>query len=174
MCLTLHFSECYIGAVITTSESETSLKSDVDTILASLPALRRWLLDSAPESNKNKSRAKITLSQVRIIIHLYQHGPLQISQLAQGIGISSSTTSEQVTALEARGRVVRTRSDFDQRGVVVSLTPEAETIAAAVQGRRRNIVEAVMRESTEYETKACTEGVTLMAKKANGWMGEEA
>jgi hypothetical protein len=31
-----------------------------------------------------------------------------------------------------------------------------------------------MSELTEDETKAFAKGVALMAKKANGWMGEEA
>ncbi len=140
-------------------------------VMEVLPFIRRWLDSSAPQpSQMGAGAAQPSLSQVRIMVHLYQHGPQTMSQLAAALGISNSTATEGVTGLAQIGRVVRARSDTDRRQVVVRLTPEAEAIASDVQSRRRLILERVLSGLSASESRAFIKGVRLLAEEAQSWL----
>lgn len=54
---------------------------------------------------------------------LYLH-PVNLSELAELLGVSAPTTSNTVSSLEQRGWVIRSRSNEDRRIVNIELTPE--------------------------------------------------
>jgi DNA-binding MarR family transcriptional regulator len=66
---------------------------------------------------------------VAALRYLLEAGPVTIGQLHDYLYISHSTTSELVARLEKSGYVTRTRSDADNRVVIVDLTPSGREIA---------------------------------------------
>src|SRR5437867_2907853 len=109
--------------MITVAESENSNEHYLEMVFQALPVLRRWLIRSG-HAKRDKTGGSLSLSQVRVLVHLFHSGPQTMSELAYGLGISCSTATECVSSLEDRGRVIRTRSTTDRRQVVVSMTPE--------------------------------------------------
>jgi len=62
---------------------------------------------------------------IRAAIHVYEHGPQTIGQLAAGIGISQGWASRVVDEMERAGYLERQRDPEDRRVVRVSLVPAA-------------------------------------------------
>lgn len=152
------------------SETETLSRQQMDQVLEVLPTLRRWLLRSVPKAPRQEGIVPLPLSHVRVLIHLYQRGPLTMGQLAHGLGISCSAATECVAALEGRGRILKHRPQADRRQVVVSLTPEAEAAASRVLSYRKVVVGDVLRHLSPMEAEAFVKGLLLLALKAEFWM----
>ena len=159
-----------LGMIV--SESKISNSADMEEALIALPILRRWLLRSYPVRNKGEGKASV--GQLRVIIHLHQHGPMMMTELARGLGISCSTATECVSELEARGSVLKTRSVSDRRGVVVSLMPDTEAMASKAFSYRRGVLVSVLDQMSAGERKAFVKGLTLLARSAEVWMDEHA
>ena len=155
-----------------TSQNATN-REQLDRVLESLPALRRWLLRSAPRQD-NPDRQPLPLSEVRTVIHLHQVGPQTVGELARGLGISYSTATECVADLERRGRVVKMRSEIDRRQVMVTLTPEAQAAASRIVSERAGVVSAVLDEMSSSERRAFVKGIDLLARAAEAWMDRGA
>ncbi len=149
------------------SETERLSQQQMDQVLASLPALSRWLQRSRPGGGRQEGPPP--LSHVRMLILLHQRGPSTIGELARGLGIACSTATEGVAALEVSGRVAKRRSQRDRRQVVVSLTPEAEAIATRVLSQRRVVLEDVLRRLSRSDRDAFVRGLLLLAQAAESW-----
>jgi DNA-binding MarR family transcriptional regulator len=87
----------------------------------------------------------LTLSQYGLIEPLARQPQARIRDLADGAGITASTATRILDALERRGIVHRTRSPADRRAVAVTLTPRGrrlfETQHAWVRRRERALYE---------------------------------
>lgn len=67
--------------------------------------------------------------QVATLRYLLEAGPRTIGQLRDYLYISESSTSELVASMEQAGHVGRTRSEEDNRVVLVTLTPAGREAA---------------------------------------------
>jgi DNA-binding MarR family transcriptional regulator len=67
--------------------------------------------------------------KIATLRHLLETEPLTVGQIRDYLYISDSTTSELVAKLEEAGCVQRTRSEEDNRVVLVSLTPAGREFA---------------------------------------------
>ena len=154
------------------SEAETAAGDQMDQALQALPVIRRWLLRSMPLRQSAEGFEPFPLSHIRALIHLYQHGPMRMGELARGLGIACSTATECVAGLESRGRVVRDRSPADRRQVVVRLTPEAEAVASQVQSQRKLMLGRVLGRLSPSEGRAFVKGLSLLGAEAESWMDQ--
>jgi DNA-binding MarR family transcriptional regulator len=68
--------------------------------------------------------------KVAALRHLWRSGPCTIGELSDYHNISDSTSSEMMAQLEKAGYVTRTRSEADNRVVLVDLTPAGKEFAA--------------------------------------------
>jgi DNA-binding MarR family transcriptional regulator len=164
----------YTQSVHLVSEPEEAIQRQRDQVLSAFPVLRRWLLRSSPAQRSPSGSSPLPVSHIRVLVHLYQQGPMPMGELARGLGIACSTATECVAGLEARGRVVRARSSSDRRQVMVSMTPEAEAIASRVLSQRQAVVEGVLRQLSPRQVKAFVQGMELLATGAETWMDRTA
>ena len=67
--------------------------------------------------------------QFAVLRFLLELGPATVGQVQEHLYLSASTTSMVIAQLEEAGYVTRTRSEEDNRVVVVELTPTGEEIA---------------------------------------------
>lgn len=94
---------------------------------------------------------------IRAAIHVYEHGPQTISQLAAGIGISQGWASRIVDEMERAGYLERQRDPADRRVVRVSLVPAAVERVERAYRWRGDAVEAALA-GTSAEEAAVIEG----------------
>jgi len=67
--------------------------------------------------------------RISALRYLLEAGPLTIGQLRDHLYISDSSTSETIDRLQQAGYVTRTRSEVDNRVVIVALTPAGRAVA---------------------------------------------
>jgi DNA-binding MarR family transcriptional regulator len=95
----------------------------------------------------------LTLSQYGLLELLADQASARVQELAAHAGITASTATRILDALERRGIVRRTREDGDRRAVGVSLTHVGEQLVRSEQewlrGRQRAFYAALP--STEQE-----------------------
>ncbi|MGD9100693.1 MAG: MarR family transcriptional regulator [Anaerolineae bacterium] len=67
--------------------------------------------------------------QFSALLFLLESGPATVGQVQEYLYHSASTTSTVIAQLEEAGYVTRTRSEEDNRVVIVELTPEGQDVA---------------------------------------------
>ncbi len=67
--------------------------------------------------------------RISALRYLLEAGPLTIGQLRDYLYISDSSTSEMIGRLQQAGYVTRTRSEEDNRVVIVALAPAGRAVA---------------------------------------------
>ncbi|MGO9909331.1 MAG: MarR family winged helix-turn-helix transcriptional regulator [Solirubrobacteraceae bacterium] len=98
-------------------------------------------------ANGARPDAGLTLSQYGLLELLVDRQSARVQELAAHAGITPSTATRILDALQRRGVVERTRSDEDRRAVAVSLTEAGRQVVHAEQewlrGRQRTFYAAL-------------------------------
>jgi DNA-binding MarR family transcriptional regulator len=94
---------------------------DTDAFLAGFDALAQ-AVRRARGATPSSDEPALTLSQHALLRGLTEREAARVRQLANEAGITPSTATRILDALERRGVVERTRSSEDRRAVSVSLT----------------------------------------------------
>lgn len=87
----------------------------------------------------------VTLARVGV------SGPIRLGELADELGVDTSTTSRQVSALEESGLVRRSPAHDDRRVVLVTLTSEGRDVLARALAARRDLLADLLEDWTEAE-----------------------
>jgi DNA-binding MarR family transcriptional regulator len=74
--------------------------------------------------SRQLQQAGISGRKIAALRYLLEVGPRTVGQLRRYLYISDSSTSQLIASLEGEGYVTRTRSEADNRVVIVSLTPD--------------------------------------------------
>jgi DNA-binding MarR family transcriptional regulator len=111
-----------------------------DDFLAGFDALAQ-AVRRARGPNGRGADGGLTLSQYALLEGLHGRRAARVQDLAAGAGVSASTATRILDALERRGIVQRARSDVDRRAVSVSLTELGSELLHAeeewLRGRQR-------------------------------------
>ena len=75
------------------------------------------------------SKQGIRPRQFSVLLFLLESGPATVGQVQEYLYHSASTTSTVIAQLEKAGYVTRTRSQQDNRVVIVELTPTGQEMA---------------------------------------------
>lgn len=96
----------------------------------------------------------LTLSQLALLRTLASRQQARVAELAEEAGITASTATRILDALERRGIVRRSRAAEDRRAVAVTLTASGGELLAAQQEwmdeRRRSFVNSLPPEQREH------------------------
>jgi len=115
-------------------------RPESDDFLAGFDALAQ-AVRRARGANGHAADGGLTLSQYGLLEGLANRRAARVQELAAAAGISASTATRILDALERRGIVRRTRSSQDRRAVAVSLTERGDDLLRAEQdwlrGRQR-------------------------------------
>jgi DNA-binding MarR family transcriptional regulator len=87
-----------------------------------LVSLRRVIRAIDLYSKKLSKESGLTSPQLIVMQEIYNNGDVMVKDIASHINLSSATVTSILDRLEARGYVVRERSQIDKRKVGVSLT----------------------------------------------------
>jgi DNA-binding MarR family transcriptional regulator len=92
-------------------------------------------------ANGRSPNGALSLSQYALLEVLADRDSARVQELAAHAGITASTATRILDALERRGVVRRARDDGDRRAVAVSLTDQGQTLVHAerdwLRGRQR-------------------------------------
>lgn len=137
----------------------------VSEILKLLPELGRALATSVPDKVKHQG---ISNAQVRAVVHLAEYGPQTMGNLAQGLRITTPSTTGLINPLADMGLVERERDGEDRRVVRVSLSAKAKKMAGQVLTQRRAEVEQAMVGMSEEAKANFLEGLRRLAAVYDG------
>lgn len=85
-------------------------------------------------------RADMTPEQYWLLRHLRCNGPLNLGELAQALGITTSSATIACKRLEKAGLLARTRQTDDERIVLISLTEQGSTLIDTWRQQKREAI----------------------------------
>jgi DNA-binding MarR family transcriptional regulator len=86
----------------------------------------------------------VTVAQHRLLVLLAAHGPQNVGEIADLLGVNQSNASRHCDRLQRLGLVARRRSPDDGRIVQVQLTRDGGRLVEAVMHRRREALRTVL------------------------------
>jgi DNA-binding MarR family transcriptional regulator len=104
--------------------------------------------------------------QLRVLLIVARHGPLNINGLAERLGAIPSSTSRLCDRLESAGFLTRGSVARDRREVAVSLTPAGRDLLAELGRRRRADLEDVLEQMAPAAQAALLEGLRAFQSAA--------
>lgn len=84
------------------------------------------------------AKLDLTYTQYIAMMVLWENGSISAKELGQKLFLDSGTLTPVLKSLEAKGYLLRSRSEKDERILVVSVTPQGEALkqqAAAIPGQ---------------------------------------
>lgn len=99
---------------------------------------------------------ELTFSQLRLLFHLREQGPVSISKLAENLGVTVPTASGVVDRIERHGLVTRRHRADDRRVVDCALTEGGEQLVREMAGARLDAIRRALavlspRELAEFD-----------------------
>ncbi len=100
-----------------------------------------------------------SLAQYRILMLLYHHQPLTVTQLRQMLGNAQSTVSEMLMRMQEQGLVQRKANPKDRRQTLLRLSPKAVRMMEERKGQMIQVYQQLIRDKSEQEI---SELITLL------------
>jgi DNA-binding MarR family transcriptional regulator len=126
-----------------TAASAAEREVDTDLVEAFLTASR--VLVAVAVRSLAAGNAEITLPQHRALVLLASRGPQRMADLADLLGVNSSTATRHCDRLQHRGLIRREPATDDRRAVRVSLTPAGNQLVHEVSDARRTEISRILR-----------------------------
>ncbi|HLW00163.1 MAG TPA: MarR family transcriptional regulator [Ktedonobacterales bacterium] len=111
-------------------------------------------------------------AQIKLVVYLATHGPQTMSEVAEGLDVTTPAVTGLVDKLEKRGMVERLRDSQDRRVVRVRLAPHAQRMAEAHMAERRNQMRSVLATLKPEEQQTFIKTLRLLAQTF--YSGQEA
>lgn len=124
--------------------ADTAPSPSQDDITDAVVGASRALVGLAVRS-LSETTDDLTMVQYRALVLLAYDGDRRVADLAENLGVNSSTVTRLVARLVRKGLVDRVADPHDGRATVVAVTDEGRSIVAAVRTRRRNEIAKVLR-----------------------------
>lgn len=156
------------------SRSSRQAPPELAQLLIQLGALQSWLLTTVPETSQASTIGwRIGRAQLRLYMHLFQHGPMILSDLARGLGVTTAATSLLVTKEIERGGVERFIDD-DGRRVLLRLSPQTEEFSQMIFDQRISVLQRVWKSADPAERAAFTKVMDAILESVEESMGGTA
>ena len=95
---------------------------------------------------KDFSTLDLTMSQLRLVMQLYQKKQMHVSELAALFGVTSATVSGNVERLVERNVVTRQPDPEDRRAVICSLSPHGLKMMDDFWNSQQQVLDALLHE----------------------------
>jgi DNA-binding MarR family transcriptional regulator len=125
----------HTGSVITPSQEDVT-----DAVVGASRALVGLAVRSLSATTHD-----VTMVQYRALVLLTYQGDQRVADLADNLGVNSSTVTRLVARLVRKGFVDRVADPNDRRATVLAITEDGRTIVGEVGSRRRAEIAGVLR-----------------------------
>ncbi|MGD4082657.1 MarR family transcriptional regulator, partial [Xanthomonas citri pv. citri] len=95
--------------------------------------------------------AKVTLPQLRVLVMVHDLGRMNMSAVADGLGVNPSNASRTSDRLVRSGLLDRREDPDDRRNVALTLTPAGGRLVESMLRQRRTIFAQVIKTMTAGE-----------------------
>ena len=112
--------------------------------------------------------SSVTLPQLRVLVMLSSRGPLNLTAVAEGLGVNASNASRACDRLVAAGLVTRREDPSDRRQVSLSLTRQGTRTIDAVLRHRRTVLGQVVSRMSPADQRRLAEGLQAFNDTAAG------
>lgn len=120
-------------------DSEEATLEEVDAVMLAVQALVGIAAQSVVEVED-----RVTLPQLRALVLVASQGPLNLSALAEAMGVHPSNASRACDRLVAAGLLRRTASALDRRNLALELTEEGQAMIDELVDNRRKAIARVL------------------------------
>ncbi|MDX6299496.1 MAG: hypothetical protein QOF53_710 [Nocardioidaceae bacterium] len=110
--------------------------------------------------------SRVTLPQLRVLVVIEDRGPLNLSAVAQALGVNASNASRTCDRLVNSGLLNREEDSQDRRNVVLTLTREGTRVVTSMMTQRRTILEQVVSRMDVEDQRALTDGMDAFVRAA--------
>jgi DNA-binding MarR family transcriptional regulator len=107
----------------------------------------------------NEVAEQITVPQLRALVLLNSRGPMNLTTIAEHLGVNPSNASRTCDQLVATERVVRAPDLQDGRSTVLALTGEGARFVAELMAARRRLIDRVISRIPGEDQRALTRGL---------------
>ena len=97
-------------------------------------------------------KMKMTYSQYLVYIVLYEQGELTVNALGKYLHLDSGTLTPLLKRMEVQQRIVRVRSQQDERKVLVKLTDEALELAPDIADMQSKVACSTKLDQAQFNT----------------------
>ncbi len=118
----------------------------------------------APSGAEWRKPEGVPEAQIKLVVYLAAHGPQTMSEVAEGLDVTTPAVTGLVDKLEKRGMVERVRDSQDRRVVRVRLSPHAQQVAEAHVAERRRQMRAVLATLSPEEQQTFIKTLRLLAR----------
>lgn len=111
--------------------------------------------------------ASVTTSQLRVLVMLSSRGPLNLSAVAEGLGVNASNASRTCDQL-VDGKLVNRRVDTqDRRSIVLSLSKKGAALVERLMAERRAVFTSIAASMSPRDQAALTRGLSAFLRAAD-------
>ena len=118
--------------------------------------------------------AKVTLPQLRVLVMVKDSGPLNMSSVAEGLGVNPPNASRTCDRLVREGLLDRRDDPSDRRNVALTLTPAGRRLVAAMLREREGVFAQVVAQMRPRERSQLANGLTAFSDAARDLATERA
>jgi DNA-binding MarR family transcriptional regulator len=119
------------------------MESEKDGLIKSIQERTR-LIAMLPVPMPDLSAMDLTMTQLRMVMLLYQKKRMRVSELAAILGVTSATVSGIVDRLVERGAVVREADPEDRRAVICCLSQHGLEMMDGFQNTQRQRLDSLL------------------------------
>jgi DNA-binding MarR family transcriptional regulator len=124
--------------------------ADVDGDISQLMLASRAILGAAVRALGSVD-ASISVPKMRVLVLLWTGEPLNLSAVAEGLGVNASNASRTCDRLVTAGCVHRGEDVADRRQVELTLTDRGRALVEALMRRREHELAAIVARMTELD-----------------------
>jgi DNA-binding MarR family transcriptional regulator len=118
--------------------------------------------------------AKVTMPQLRVLVMVHDSGPLNMSSVAEGLGVNPSNASRTCDRLVRSGLLDRRDDPQDRRNVALTLTPAGRRLVASMLGHREAVFRQVVERMGPKARSQLTGALTAFSDAARELATEDA
>ena len=149
-----------IYCLVESNNISSLVASDLELVLG---ALARIHTRCRPRALPVSEGATVSPHQARLLGYLDRDDPAMVTELAESLGVTSSTMSLTLGRLERSGLVSRERDPEDRRVMNVRLTEEGERIREVARPFDADSVDAALLRLRPDERREAVRGLALLA-----------
>lgn len=112
--------------------------------------------------------SSVTVPQLRVLVMLSVHGSMNLSAVAERLGVNASNASRTCERLVGAGLVDRREDSQDRRQIALRLAPSGRRLVRKVMRRREELLATVVQEMPAAGRDALMSGLAAFNAAADG------
>lgn len=109
----------------------------------------------------------VTMPQLRVLVMLHHAEPLNLSAIAEGLGVNPSNASRTCDRLVSAGFVAREDDPKDRRHLAITLTADGRRLVDSLMDARRSVMDQIIAQMRPADQRRLTRGLSAFLDVAD-------